>query len=188
MVVPGAVKLPDFPARSVPSVIKAAGMELRHATSADMAFLLALYRSVRGDEFAAVPWPPEQKNAFFDQQFAFQHLHYLAVFPDAHFLVVDCAGEPVGRLYLECSAEQWHIVDIGLLPERRGRGMGSALLSAIQREAARAGATAVLLSVEQHNARAQALYRNLGFRVVQDGGSHIRMAWPCPGGPASEAG
>ncbi|MXN48998.1 GNAT family N-acetyltransferase [Shinella kummerowiae] len=180
--------LPDFPARSVPSVIKAGGMELRHAASGDMAFLLALYRSVRAEEFAAVPWPPEQKTAFFDQQFTFQHRHYLAVFPEAHFLVVDCDGEPVGRLYLDCSTEQWHIIDIELLPEWRGRGMGSALLSAIQREATRAGATAVLLSVEQHNARAQALYRNLGFRVVQDGGSHIGMAWPCPGGPASEAG
>jgi ribosomal protein S18 acetylase RimI-like enzyme len=188
MVVPGAVMLPDFPARSVPSVVKAAGMDLRHATSADMPFLAALYHSVRAEEFAAVPWPPEQKTAFFDQQFTFQHRHYLAVLPDAHFLVVDCDGEPVGRLYLECSTEQWHIIDIGLLPEWRGRGMGSALLSAIQREAARAGATAVLLSVEQHNARAQALYRNLGFRVVQDGGSHIGMAWPCPGGPASQAG
>jgi len=145
-------------------------------------------RPEAAEEFAAVPWPPEQKAAFFDQQFAFQHRHYLAVFPDAHFLVVDCDGEPVGRLYLQCGAEQWHIIDIGLLPERRGHGMGSALLSAIQREAARAGATAVLLSVEQHNARAQALYRNLGFRVVQDGGSHIRMAWPSLDGVASEAG
>lgn len=188
MLVPGAAMLPDFPARSVPSVVEAAGMALRHATSADIAFLGALYRSVRAEEFAAVPWSPEQKNAFFDQQFAFQHRHYLAVFPDTHFLVVDRDGEPAGRLYLDCSTEQWHIIDIGLLPEWRGRGMGSALLSAIQREAGRAGATAVLLSVEQHNARAQALYRNLGFRVVQDGGSHIRMAWPCPGGPASQAG
>lgn len=188
MLVSGAAVLPDFPARSVPCVVKAAGVDLRHAASGDMAFLLALYRSVRAEEFAAVHWPPEQKHAFFDQQFAFQHRHYMAAFPDAHFLVVDCDGEPVGRLYLECSTEQWHIIDIGLLPDWRGRGMGSALLSAIQRGAAHAGAAAVLLSVAQHNARAQALYRNLGFRVVQDGGSHIRMSWPCSGGSAFQAG
>jgi GNAT superfamily N-acetyltransferase len=188
MVVPGAAIMPDFPGRALPSVVKVDGLDLRHATPRDMSFLLKLYRSLRAEEFAAVPWQPEQKNAFFDQQFAFQHRHYLAAFPDAHFLVVDCDGEPVGRLYLDSSTEQWQIIDIGLLPERRGRGTGSALLSAIQREAARAGATAVLLSVEQHNARAQALYRNLGFRVVQDGGSHIGMAWPCPGGPTSQAG
>ncbi len=185
MLVPGIAMLPDFPLRSMPLVATAAGVDLRHAASNDMPFLMALYRSLRLEEFAAVPWPPEQKNAFFDQQFAFQHRHYLSVFPDAHFLVIDCGGEPIGRLYLDAGTERWQIIDIGLLPERRGQGIGSAVLSAIQREAALA-AVAVVLSVEHHNVRAQALYRHLGFDAVQDSGSHIQMAWPCIDGCASQ--
>lgn len=182
MFAPGAAMLPDFPVRSTPSVVAAAGLDLRHAATTDMPFLVDLYRSLRTEEFAAVPWPLEQKNAFFDQQFGFQHRHYLSVFPGAHFLVIECGGEPIGRLYLDAGTEHWQVIDIGLLPERRGRGIGTALLSAIQREAALAGALAVDLSVEHHNNRAQALYRHLGFDAGQDGGSHIQMTWPCANG------
>ncbi|MGQ3241376.1 MAG: GNAT family N-acetyltransferase [Shinella sp.] len=187
MFAPGVAMLPDFPVRSTPSVVTAAGVDLRHAARTDMPFLVDLYRSLRTEEFAAMPWPPEQKNAFFDQQFAFQHRHYLSVFPDAHFLVIDCGGEPIGRLYLDAGTEHWQVIDIGLLPERRGRGIGTVLLSAIQREAVLAGVVAVVLSVEHHNSRAQALYRHLGFDAVQDGGSHIQMAWPCVNGCVSQA-
>nr|WP_298096104.1 GNAT family N-acetyltransferase [uncultured Shinella sp.] len=168
----------DFPVRFLPPRIDVAGIALRHAVPSDVAFFLELYQSFRMEELAAVPWPPEQKDVFLRQQFSFQHRHYLGSFPNADFLVVACDRVPIGRLYLDCTPDRWHVIDIGFLPEHRGRGLGTALLSAIQHEAVVAGAARVVLHVEQHNFRARALYRRLSFREVDDNGTHLRMEWP----------
>ena len=168
-----------FPARCEPSRLSVANIVLRHATAADIPFLLELYRSFRADELAAVPWPVEQKRAFLDQQFLFQHRHYIATFPDADFLVVEIESEPVGRVYLDATKERWLIVDIGLLTEWRRQGHGTTLLAAIQHEATVSDCEAVVLHVEQHNFRAQALYHRLGFRAEENGGSHVQMEWSC---------
>ncbi len=138
---------------------------------------MELYRSFRVDEMAPVPWSPEQKHAFLEQQFLLQHRHYTAVFPEAEFLVIEIGGRPVGRLYLDNKQENWLIVDIGLLPEWRRQGRGSVLISAIQDQAKASGAAAISLHVEQRNFRAQALYTRLGFRVTNDAGTHIHMEW-----------
>ncbi|OMQ39799.1 GNAT family N-acetyltransferase [Ensifer sp. 1H6] len=168
-----------FPARRDPSRLSVANIALRRATSEDFPFLLQLYRSFRADELAAVPWSIEQKHAFLQQQFLFQHRHYIATFPDADFLVVEIEGEPVGRVYLDATKERWLIVDIGLLTEWRRQGHGTTLLAAIQHEATVSDCEAVVLHVEQHNFRAQALYHRLGFRAEENGGSHVQMEWSC---------
>ncbi|RAS01909.1 GNAT family N-acetyltransferase [Ensifer adhaerens] len=168
-----------FPTRRNPPRLTVADMGLRYATSDDMPFLQLLYRSFRTDELAGIRWPTEQKHAFLEQQFIFQHRHYMAAFPEAEFLIIELDGMPIGRLYLNFSPEHWLIVDIGLIPEWRSKGRGGALLSAIQREATRSGVQALTLHVEHHNIAAQALYRRLGFFDVESGSSHIRMEWPC---------
>jgi ribosomal protein S18 acetylase RimI-like enzyme len=70
------------------------------------------------------------------------------------------------------------VVDIGFLPEARGRGRGSALLAWAQVAAVVAGAAGIDLHVAAANHRALALYRRLGFRPADDGeGHHLRMVW-----------
>ncbi len=167
----------DFQIRSDPPRLGVQGMSLRHAASVDAPFLLELYSSFRADELAAVPWSPEQKQVFLEQQFIAQHRHYRSVYPDADYLVVEIGDKPVGRLYLDAEKERWLIVDIGFLPEWRRQGKGTALLTAIQREAATSEACVLTLHVEQRNFRAQALYQRLGFRGINDVGSHIKMEW-----------
>lgn len=171
----------NFPIRSNPPRLEVQGTSLRHACTNDIAFLLQLYSSFRADELAAVPWSPEQKQVFLELQFIAQHRHYRSVYPDADYLVVDIGDKPVGRLYLDSEKERWLIVDIGFLPEWRRQGKGTALLTAIQREATTSKARVLTLHVEQRNFRAQALYQRLGFRVINDLGSHIKMKWS-PGG------
>jgi ribosomal protein S18 acetylase RimI-like enzyme len=167
----------NFPIRSDPPGLEVQGTSLRHACPNDIAFLLALYASFRSDELAAVPWSPEQKQAFLEQQFFAQHRHYRSVYPEADYLVVEIGDKPVGRLYLDAVKERWLIVDIGFLPEWRRQGKGTALLTAIQREATTSEACVLTLHVEQRNCRAQALYQRLGFRGINDVGSHIKMEW-----------
>ncbi|MFG1989162.1 GNAT family N-acetyltransferase [Actinoplanes sp. NPDC048988] len=51
----------------------------------------------------------------------------------------------------------------------RGRGLGTALLAAAHEHAAGCGDREVQLSVVDTNPRAEALYRRLGYRVVDEG-------------------
>ena len=85
-------------------------------------------------------------------------------------------GHPVGRLYVDVDDERVLIVDIALLPEHRGRGIGSALLAGVLAEADRRRLP-TRLHVEPDN-RAQRLYRRLGFGVADPGAVYDLMERP----------
>ena len=89
--------------------------------------------------------------------------------------MVEVGGRPVGRLYVDRAPGELRIIDISLVPELRGRGIGGALIAALQREAADVGAV-VRLHVELHN-RAARLYERLGFVPVGEPGVYRRMEW-----------
>lgn len=152
------------------------GLELRAAQAADEIFLRALYRSFRTAEVAAAPWPNAVISAFVDNQFALQHRHFTREFPDADFLIVMLGGEPIGRLYLHRRDDALHVVDIGLDPLWRGRGVGRALLQWSAELARREGLARVTLAVASDNPRAFALYRRLGFRTGERLATHLIMA------------
>ena len=78
----------------------------------------------------------------------------------------------VGRVAL---AGEWaSITAIEVAPAWRRRGLGSAITSALCREAAARGARRVLLQVEMDNAAALALYARVGFTPVHR--YHYRVA------------
>lgn len=173
--------LPPFPAPGgpplpAPAALRAHGLVLRHAGETDLPGLRRLYADTRADEMACVPWPPGLKDAFLEQQFALQHQHYVAHYAGADFLVVDAAAGLVGRLYLQRTAAGHRVVDISLFEAWRGRGLGRALLEAVQAEAAALG-RGVDLSVAHHNVDARRLYLRLGFEPVGRDDSHERLAW-----------
>jgi GNAT superfamily N-acetyltransferase len=166
-----------------PNDLAAPGLSLRHPTDADWPFLQALFASFRAEEMALVAWPQAQKDAFLNDQFRLQHHHFVTYFSGADFWIVECAGQPdagspVGRFYLDRSTPLWRVVDIGFLPEVRGRGFGSVLLRWAQASARDAGAAGIDLHVVVVNARAQSLYRRLGFQPEGAAeGYHQRMVW-----------
>jgi GNAT superfamily N-acetyltransferase len=55
--------------------------------------------------------------------------------------------------------------DLVVLPERRGRGVGSALVRFVVSEARRQGVLRLILLTDSHNKRAQELYAKAGFRA-----------------------
>ena len=116
---------------------------LRAVRVEDEPFLYEVYASTRTEELAAVPWTAEEKEAFLRMQFAAQHTHYRnpTYYPNPTFLVVELDGEPAGRLYLHRSAGEIVIVDIALLPEYRGQGVGTRLMHDLVAEADQTGAT-----------------------------------------------
>jgi [ribosomal protein S18]-alanine N-acetyltransferase len=75
-------------------------------------------------------------------------------------------GQPIGFvLALDLGAE-WEIVSLGVLPERRRSGCGSALLASACREALLRRSRSVVLEVAEDNIAARALYAARGFTSV----------------------
>lgn len=151
------------------------GIALRPQTDADHEFLYALYASTREQELRTVDWPEEVKRSFLRSQAEAQWTHYSTYYYDADFLIIERNGAPVGRLYIWRGEDDIRVVDIALLPEERGRGVGAALLTDVLAEAARAGKSASI-HVERFNP-ALHLYQRLGFEHVSDDGVYYLMKW-----------
>ena len=170
-----------------PAALAGRGFRLRPLVAADIPWIRDLYATTREEEMAQVPWPPQLKRNFLDQQCALQHAHYLAHFGDTDFMALVHNGRPAGRLYLQRGGGDSQrdadlVVDISVFPRHRGQGLGEALLRAAQ-EAAVAGGRGVWLHVQRHNARARRLYERLGFVADDHGESHIPMYWRAPVAP-----
>ena len=82
---------------------------------------------------------------------------------------------PIGRILVDRSGETIRLVDIALLTEFRGRGIGSILLRRLLDEGAAAGKR-VVLSVYKFNP-AMRLYERLGFFKVAEDGLYVQMQW-----------
>jgi ribosomal-protein-alanine N-acetyltransferase len=112
-------------------------MELEHALFPEDAWSEGMFR----DELAQSP----------------QSRYYLLAEEDE--LVIGYAG-------LAALDETGDVQTIGVRQDRWGRGVGTALLSALLAEAAARGCTAVFLEVRADNERARTLYRRFGFEEV----------------------
>lgn len=154
---------------------EASATTLREAGPADREFLLRAYASTREAELAQVDWSEEQKQLFLRMQFDAQDAHYRAHYPGARFDVIEWAGEPAGRFYVQRAAREIRVMELALLPAYRGRGIGSALLCGVQQEAARGG-QAVTIHVEQTNP-ALRLYQRLGFAAIAEHGIYLLLEW-----------
>lgn len=148
---------------------------LRAATAADRELLLEVYAASRAEELDQVAWLPGQREAFVRMQFDLQDAQYRAGNPDGTFDVVEVDGRSAGRLYVDRRPTEIRIVDVALLPEFRGRGVGSRLVQDVLDEGAATG-RAVTIHVELHN-RALRLYQRLGFRPVAERGVYLLMEW-----------
>jgi ribosomal protein S18 acetylase RimI-like enzyme len=148
-------------------------LSLRPAGPEDIAFLFRVYASTRTEELAPVPWSDEQKRAFLAMQFDVQDRYYLEQFPGAVFQVILRDGQPAGRLYVDHRDEELRIIDIALLPEHRGAGVGGTLLRGLLDEAKQAGKP-VRIHVERFNP-ALRLYARLGFERVADTGVYFLL-------------
>ena len=163
------------PVFALPAALASRGYALRPETESDIPFLMRLYASTREEELKIVPWSDDQKQAFLASQFAAQRHHYRTHITACAFDVIERDGEPVGRLYLEPRQTQLHIVDVALMPAACGRGLGTAILQALQ-AAAGAEGKGVGIMVEKFNP-ALSLYRRLGFTDVADQGVYWEMEW-----------
>jgi ribosomal protein S18 acetylase RimI-like enzyme len=146
---------------------------LRPLREDDIEILFRVYAGTRTEELAATGWSPDEKEHFLRAQFTAQDRHYRAHYDRTRFRVVLVNDEPAGRLYVQRGAEEIRIVDIALLPEYRGRGIGSRLLAEVIAEAD-AARLAVTIHVELFNP-ARSLYERLDFRPVEERGVYLLL-------------
>ena len=138
---------------------------LRPAAEEDVAFLLDLRIRTMDEHFAA------SGRALSEEEHRQRVLHRFAC---AEIVLVD--GEESGILKLDRDATPWHLIQVQLLPELHGRGVGTRLLREVVRQA-RAAAIAVQLDVLKVNP-ARRLYERLGFVVAEDEGDSLAMRLP----------
>lgn len=149
-------------------------MILRREIGADGDFLFALFATSQDHLIGVVPPGPA-----FDQlvrmQYEAQRRAYLAQWGDEDAMVIEEDGNPIGRIWLHQGDKELRVLDVILMPETRGRGLGGALIAALCQQAAESGRR-VGLTVQDGN-RAQRLYERLGFTVVATQLPHIFMQW-----------
>ncbi len=88
--------------------------------------------------------------------------------PLARFFGARFAGELVAFILIQLCLDEAHILSLGVLPEKRGLGIGGSLLIEALHEIHFEGIRNVYLEVRKSNAIARRLYGRLGFCEVQE--------------------
>src|SRR5205807_3029594 len=108
---------------------------LRPIAPEDDSFLARLFASTRAEELAITGWSDADKAVFCRRQFDAQTAHYTAHYPGALLQIIERGGLAIGRLYVAHWEREIRIMDIALLPEHRGAGIGTKFLRELQGEA-----------------------------------------------------
>jgi GNAT superfamily N-acetyltransferase len=91
-------------------------------------------------------------------------------------------GEPVGLAALSYTWTLEHgglvawLDELYVVPERRGQGVGTALLGAARKLASSAGCAAIDLEIDAGHRRAQSLYQRAGFEPLNRSRWALRLA------------
>jgi len=138
---------------------------LRAIQEDDAALVFAIFAAGRQAELDLLAWNPAQKEQFLRLQFQAQTQAYRAHYPQADYQLIEWEEQVIGRLLVAEQDAGLFLVDIGLLPQFQGQGLGTALLSGLIAEA-----DVRNLPMHLHVAStnpALRLYQRLGFRIVE---------------------
>ena len=141
-------------------------LSLRIATEEDQPFLLNLYHHGRAAELALFGFSAEQERAFVQMQFRARTMHYHQLYPSAQDLIVLLHGQRIGRLIVNESKDWITVVDIALMPENCGAGLGRQIMSDLTAYADERNLS-IELHVDMQNVRAKKLYCRIGFEVSE---------------------
>ncbi len=148
---------------------------MRPVVADDRQFLERVYAESRAEELCATGWSEAQKTAFCQSQFSIQDSYYKQNYQTCEYMIIECEAKPVGRLYVNRMASEIRVVDIALLTNARGKGIGSSIMENILSEA-RTAKHKVSIHVERTNP-ARRLYDRLGFSLVEEGEVYDFLVW-----------
>jgi ribosomal protein S18 acetylase RimI-like enzyme len=153
-------------------------LRLRPALDADANFLQTLYASTRED-LRLLPLPPAQVEQLIAMQQRIHDEGRRAAWPHAEVMILEQDGIAAGKAVLDTFGHDWRLVELALLPALRGRGLGAALLAALQARA-RAHGASIGLAVLRSNAPALRLYERAGFVIAGGNELQHQMTWRAP--------
>jgi GNAT superfamily N-acetyltransferase len=145
-------------------------------TADDVDFLFALFASTKAAEMAAMPLEEAGKALLLRIQFRSMTATYRQQFPNARFEIVELDGTPVGRLITDVQTDCVYYVDIALLPERRGGGVATALMTAVLDEPRRLGLPG-RVKVLSGNIASLRLCQRLGMTLRADIPPFVELEW-----------
>lgn len=148
-------------------------ISLRPFRPDDQEFLFKLYASTRLHEIAGFGWPAAQQEMFMRMQFNAQYRAYEAAYGQAEHQIVEQDGKPVGRTMVLWEKDFVLLVDIALLAELCGQGIGGDLLRDVIQKCSRAKVP-LRLQVLKTNP-ALKLYERLGFTRTGEDQMYIQM-------------
>ncbi|GAB6843605.1 ribosomal protein S18 acetylase RimI-like enzyme [Methylorubrum rhodinum] len=157
-------------------------MHRRPEGEEDAPFLFALHAADHGATFSMLP--PPLRDLLLRQTFDGKRLTYRVRYPDARWEILEADGAPIGRIVTDRGARGLTLIDIALLPERRGRGLGARLIAETMDEA-RAAGLPLHLTVAADNPGARRLYERLGFVPGQATELHTELVWTPPAAPGA---
>ena len=151
-------------------------------------FFRRLFDITRRPEFEQAGLSGEALDTMIESQYHARTTHYKEAYPEAEYRMIFSDADLAGGMIVEERDGDLHLIDITLLDERRGQGIGTRVMSDLIEDAKRGG-RGVLLFVEQFNP-AQRLYERLGFVEVELVGIYRRMVWkdPCTHRTESDKG
>lgn len=158
-------------------MIEDSEITVRPSSHDDEEFLFDLYAKTRGVEVAAFGWNAAEVEAFLRMQYGLRRRAYEMRHRDLAFEIIESRASPIGELITSRESKHIFLVDIALISECRGRGIGSTVIRDLQAEATAAGKE-IVLHVDRENFAARRLYAKLGFEAVSGGDDiSIEMRW-----------
>jgi ribosomal protein S18 acetylase RimI-like enzyme len=131
----------------------------------DRAFMRQLFGALESMQHLSSLGPAAEQ--MIDMQLNIREQQYRGRFPDASFQLILLDDRPVGRIVTDRTEGHWHLVDIAVLPECRGSGIGTQVVGGLLQAAAEAGQV-VGASVVTSNVNARRLWLRLGFVITKE--------------------
>lgn len=154
------------------------GIRLRMTRSADAVLERNLHDSSRND-LQLIDGDREFIRSVMDFQYQAKNVGHGDSYPDAHYYMIEKAGDVVGRLVIDFGHNEVRVVDITVLPAWHGQGIGQTVIQAMQKVAGSLRLPVVLTAL-LNNQPALSLYRKLGFRLDPDnrpGDIRLLLRW-----------
>lgn len=151
-------------------------LNLRSIEVTDEPFLLALFLYCRPDLQYISNLNDENKDLLIKQQFYNRNTEIQKEYPKALLYIVTIENKQIGQFYIQRDIDNIHLIEIGLIPEFRGLGIGSRVIKDLLKEA-NINNQIVSLKVMWYNIRAKNLYLKLGFKIIEDTGIFCSMKW-----------
>lgn len=143
------------------------GIRAERADGTDEPILFRLFAEVKTHEMAAAPLPREMLEGLLRMQYRSMRNSYAATYETARFEIIELDGEPVGRIVTDVSPERVLFVDIAILPELQGRGLATAVMTALLEEPRRLGVPAEV-TVLSTNVASLRLCARVGLTAVRE--------------------